>query len=112
MRASSSGEWAFPLWRSAPPGIDPDSRQPSKAIAAGAGRGLMSRSAPPKGVGKDQQPGGIMKRVNLTIATTDYDHFRDFRLGLVQAEGVDHTWLTLGHHEIFARFTLNREWDV
>jgi 4,5-dihydroxyphthalate decarboxylase len=53
-----------------------------------------------------------MRRVKLTIATTDYDHFRDFRLGLVQAEGVDHTWLTLGHHEIFARFTLNREWDV
>ncbi|HEX2728035.1 MAG TPA: ABC transporter substrate-binding protein [Beijerinckiaceae bacterium] len=53
-----------------------------------------------------------MRRVKLTIATTDYDHFRDFRLGHVQAEGVDHTWLTLGHHEIFARFTLNREWDV
>src|SRR5919112_489061 len=53
-----------------------------------------------------------MRRVKLTIATTDYDHFRDFRLGLVQAEGIDHTWLTLGHHEIFARFTLNREWDV
>jgi 4,5-dihydroxyphthalate decarboxylase len=53
-----------------------------------------------------------MSRVKLTIATTDYDHFRDFRLGLVQAEGIDVTWLTLGHHEIFARFTLNREWDV
>src|SRR3954467_5417152 len=48
----------------------------------------------------------------LTIATTDYDHFRDFRLGLVRAEGVEPTWLTLGHHEIFARFTFNREWDV
>jgi 4,5-dihydroxyphthalate decarboxylase len=53
-----------------------------------------------------------MRKVKLTIATTDYDHFRDFRTGAVQAEGVDHTWLTLGHHEIFARFTLNREWDV
>jgi 4,5-dihydroxyphthalate decarboxylase len=50
--------------------------------------------------------------VKLTIATTDYDHFRDFRLGLVRAEGIDHTWLTLGHHEIFSRFTFNREWDV
>ena len=50
--------------------------------------------------------------IPLTIATTDYDHFRDFRLGLVKAEGIDATWLTLGHHEIFARFTLNREWDV
>ena len=53
-----------------------------------------------------------MNCVKLTIATTDYDHFRDFRLGLVNAEGINHTWLTLGHHEIFARFTFNREWDV
>jgi 4,5-dihydroxyphthalate decarboxylase len=48
----------------------------------------------------------------LTIATTDYDHFRDFRLGLVRAEGIEVNWLTLGHHEIFSRFTFNREWDV
>ncbi len=53
-----------------------------------------------------------MNRVRLSIATTDYDHFRDFRLGAVTAEGIDHIWLTLGHHEIFARFTFNREWDV
>ena len=46
-----------------------------------------------------------MSRVKLTIATTDYDHFRDFRLGITNAEGIDHTWLTLGHHEVFARFT-------
>ncbi|MGP0094600.1 MAG: ABC transporter substrate-binding protein [Xanthobacteraceae bacterium] len=51
-------------------------------------------------------------RVKLTIATTDYDHFRDFRLGAVAAEGIEPTWLTLGHHEIFARFTFNREWEV
>src|SRR5260370_11104255 len=54
----------------------------------------------------------IMSRLKLSIATTDYDHFRDFRLGLVNAEGIDHTCLTLGHHEVFARFTFNREWDV
>jgi 4,5-dihydroxyphthalate decarboxylase len=53
-----------------------------------------------------------MSSVKLTIATTDYDHFRDFRLGITNAEGIDHTWLTLGHHEVFARFTFNREWDV
>ena len=53
-----------------------------------------------------------MSRVKLTIATTDYDHFRDFRLGLVKAEGIDHTWLKLGHHEVFARFTANREFDL
>src|ERR1041385_4544147 len=50
--------------------------------------------------------------VALTIATTDYDHFRDFRLRLVRAEGIETTWLTLGHHEIFSRFTFNREWGV
>ena len=53
-----------------------------------------------------------MNRIKLTIATTDYDHFRDFRTGAVQAEGIEHVWLTLGHHEIFLRFTFNREWDV
>ena len=53
-----------------------------------------------------------MKRLKLTIATTDYDHFRDFRLGVVKSEGIEHNWLMLGHHEIFARFTFNREWDV
>jgi len=53
-----------------------------------------------------------MSRVKLTIATTDYDHFRDFRTGAVQAEGIEHLWLTLGHHEIFLRFTFGREWDV
>src|SRR5450759_3239638 len=50
--------------------------------------------------------------VKLTIATSDYDHFRDFRLGLVRAEGIEANWLTLGHHEIFSRFTFNREWNV
>src|ERR1041385_430555 len=55
---------------------------------------------------------GSPNRVKLTIATTDYDHFRDFRTGVVQAEGIEHTWLTLGHHEVFSRFTFNREWDV
>ena len=55
---------------------------------------------------------GSPNRVKLTIATTNYDHFRDFRTGVVQAEGIEHTWLTLGHHEIFSRFTFNREWDV
>src|SRR5206468_7144202 len=50
--------------------------------------------------------------LHLSIATTDYDHFRDFRLGPVTAQGIDHTWSVLGHHEVFARFTANREWDV
>jgi hypothetical protein len=53
-----------------------------------------------------------MSRISLSIATTDYDHFRDFRLGQVQAAGIDPVWSLLGHHEVFARFTFNREWDA
>ena len=53
-----------------------------------------------------------MSKLKLTIATTDYDHFRDFRMGPVQAEGIDLNWLNLGHHECFARFTANREFDI
>lgn len=53
-----------------------------------------------------------MKKIHLSIATEDYDHFRDFRSGAVQAEGIEHTWLMPELHEIFARFTFNREWDV
>ena len=53
-----------------------------------------------------------MPRLQLSIATTDYDHFRDFRTGAVSAEGIDANWLTLGHHECFARFTASREFDV
>src|SRR5258707_3312071 len=53
-----------------------------------------------------------MNKIKLTIATTDYDHLRDFRTGAVQAEGIDHIWLTLGHQEMFSLFTFNREWDV
>jgi 4,5-dihydroxyphthalate decarboxylase len=48
----------------------------------------------------------------LTVATTDYDHFRDIRVGTVEPEGVDLNWLLLGHHECFARFTANREFDL
>ena len=54
----------------------------------------------------------FMSELKLSIATTDYDHFRDFRLGEVRAQGIDHNWLNLGHHECFARFTANREFDV
>lgn len=50
--------------------------------------------------------------LRLSIATTDYDHFRDFRLGTVRAEGIEPVWSVLGHHEVFARFTAHREWDV
>lgn len=53
-----------------------------------------------------------MKKIPLTIATADYDHMRDFRDGFVSAEGLDPTWLTMEIHEIFTRFTFNREWEV
>ncbi len=53
-----------------------------------------------------------MSKLQLSVATTDYDHFRDFRLGAVSAEGIDVNWLNLGHHECFARFTANREFDL
>ncbi len=53
-----------------------------------------------------------MTPLKISIATTDYDHFRDFRCGDVHAQGIEHSWSMLGHHEVFARFTANREWDV
>ena len=53
-----------------------------------------------------------MTKLALSIATNDYDHFRDFRLGDVKAEGIDHNWFIFTHHECFARFTANREFDV
>ena len=48
-----------------------------------------------------------MSRLTLSIATTDYDHFRDFRLGLVTAEGIDHTWLNARSPRMFR--ALHRE---
>ncbi|MGR3495992.1 hypothetical protein [Citreimonas sp.] len=53
-----------------------------------------------------------MSTLPLTIATTDYDHFRDIRTGAVRPEGIDLNWLLLGHHECFARMTANREFDL
>jgi 4,5-dihydroxyphthalate decarboxylase len=53
-----------------------------------------------------------MTQLPLTIATTDYDHFRDIRTGAVKAEGIDLNWMLMGHHECFARMTANREFDL
>lgn len=53
-----------------------------------------------------------MNKVELTVATSDYDHLRDFRLGEVKAEGIEATFLTMDIHEVFSRFTFNREWEV
>ena len=53
-----------------------------------------------------------MKRIPLTIAISAYEHFRDFRDGVVQATGIDPLWLNLDLHEIFSRFAAGREWHV
>ena len=53
-----------------------------------------------------------MPNVQLTIATWDYDHVRDLRIGEVSPIGIDVTYLNLNMHEIFSRFLANREWDV
>lgn len=53
-----------------------------------------------------------MDRLRLSIGTTDYDHFRDLRTGEVRAAGIELIWSLLGHHEVFARFTYDREWDI
>ncbi len=52
------------------------------------------------------------RKVHLTIATSDYDHFRDFKSGKIEAEGIDPTWMELEIHEIFTRFAAWREWHV
>src|SRR4029450_2487331 len=53
-----------------------------------------------------------MSRLRLTIAASDYDHFRDLRCGDVRPEGIELNWLIAELHEILARFTFNREWDI
>lgn len=52
------------------------------------------------------------RKVHLTMATSDYDHFRDFKSGKIEAEGIDPTWMELDIHEIFTRFAAWREWHV
>ena len=53
-----------------------------------------------------------MPNVHVTIATWDYDHVRDLRIGDVSPVGIDVTYLNLNMHEVFSRFLANREWDV
>ncbi len=53
-----------------------------------------------------------MRKLRLTIATSDYDHVRDLAMGRVATEGIDVDYLNLSVEEIFHRFTLNREWEV
>ena len=55
--------------------------------------------------------GGIAQ-LQLTMAINDYDHLRDLVAGVVRADGIILTPLTLAVEEIFSRFTYNLEWDV
>src|SRR4051812_29312237 len=50
--------------------------------------------------------------VQLTAATTRYDHTRDLVTGDVRVEGADVIWLQLGAEEVIPRFVTHREWDV
>jgi 4,5-dihydroxyphthalate decarboxylase len=52
------------------------------------------------------------KKVSLTVALSDYDHFRDFTSGKIEAEGIEITHIDLPVEEIFSRFTRFREWHV
>jgi 4,5-dihydroxyphthalate decarboxylase len=53
-----------------------------------------------------------MAKLPLTIAVSDYDHVRDFANGVVAADGIEATFLTLTIEEIFQRFIQLREWHV
>src|SRR5918998_4270231 len=102
MRRLHGGRWGYPIAR------------PRSSQSAHTDRGSHSRQHRPR-QGQPHHPlspDTVMQRLKLSVATTDYDHFRDFRLGTVTAEAIETTWSMLSHHEIFARFTFNREWDV
>ena len=53
-----------------------------------------------------------MANIHLTVALSDYDHFRDFTGGKIKAEGIDITHIDLPVEEIFYRFAQFREWHV
>lgn len=53
-----------------------------------------------------------MSNIHLTVALSDYDHFRDFTGGKIKAEGIDITHIDLPVEEIFYRFAQFREWHV
>jgi len=53
-----------------------------------------------------------MSKLQLTIATSEYDHITDLMTGRVPVEGIDINYLNFEVEEIFYRFVLNREWEV
>src|SRR5260370_831432 len=87
-------------------------KSPDHRYGSGSHSGRHRRQGKARDGTEEHRREAEMKKLPLSIATEDYDHFRDFRLGTVQAEGIEHIWLMPELHEIFARFTFNREWDV
>ncbi|MDC3032804.1 hypothetical protein OA249_02480 [Litorivicinus sp.] len=53
-----------------------------------------------------------LSRLNLSIATNDYNHFRDVRIRAVSPKRIDFNWFVFTHRECFARFTADREFDI
>ncbi len=53
-----------------------------------------------------------MSQTNLSIATNDYDHFRDVRIRKLNPKRIDLKWFIFTHYECFARFTADREFDI
>lgn len=51
-------------------------------------------------------------RLQLTLACTEADQTRDFTQGLIEAEGIDITYLPLPIPEMFRRFLDGHEFDV
>jgi len=50
--------------------------------------------------------------LQVTVATKDYDYFRDLQNGAVTAPGVEPIWLTMPIEEVFHRFFSHLEFDV
>ena len=53
-----------------------------------------------------------MNKLNLTLATSHYDHMADLLLGRVPVQGIDLTYLDLQVEEIFFRMITYRDFDV
>lgn len=53
-----------------------------------------------------------VSRLNLSVATNDYDQFRDVRIRKSNSEGIDLNWFSFTYHECFVRFTADLEFNI
>ena len=53
-----------------------------------------------------------MAKLQLTLASSDYDHIRDFTEGDIEAGGIEINFIKLSIEETFFRFIQFGEWDV